>query len=136
MKRITRKELRLILREFLQIDDPPAGIDMPDLGGGPGKRKELMIYNSRDSLMTEQAPLIILTIVGGEIVDTHPTGYNAFDDLMRATDMPMLAQSIEMMLIKKASVNTNIVHVASDGEIPEHAYLPFQEFVKLHSNSY
>lgn len=135
MKKITRKELRAILREFLQID-PPVGIDMPDLGGGPGKRKELMIYNSSDAIMTEQAPLVILTIVGGEIVDTKPTGYNAFDDLMRATDMPMLAQSIEMMLIKKSGVNTDAVYVASEGEIPERAYLPFQDFVKSHSDSY
>ena len=135
MKKITRKELRRILREFLQID-PPVGIDIPDLGGGSGKRKELMIYNSRDSLMTEQAPLIILTIAGGKIVDTQTTGYNAFDDLMRATDTPMLAQSIEMMLINQASISTDIVYVASEGEIPERAYLPFQDFVKSYSDPY
>lgn len=135
MKKITRKELRAILREFLQID-PPSGFDMPDLGGGSGKRKELMIYNSSDAIMTEQAPLIILTIVGGEIVDTKPTGYNAFDDLMRATDMPMLARSIEMKLIKKAGVNTDSVYVASENEIPERAYLSLQEFAKLHNDPY
>ena len=135
MKRITRKELRSILREFLQID-PPSNFAIPQVGGGPGKRKELMIYNSRDSLMTEQAPLVILTIVGGEIVDTQPARYNAFDDLMRATDMPMLAQSIEMMLIKQSGINTDSVYVASEGEIPERAYLTLQEFVKFHNDPY